>query len=313
MKKFFTLEKYLAESDFLREAAEFHFKLKKNLSEVQPLNLPPRDEVLKLVTTEKIPLFSKKNFKLQSSTLPKNFCRESWQKIFCGTKICRWKNFARLTNSTRLWRGKFFGRRLINSFPPNLKFLSATTGRKIIVRYAGDDLSWRSWKSLMTGGHVGWFAEAVGRCGIILGRAVLTAATMTWRKFISSKLTQKFGWTCVTCATVTSRLTPPKMRKIFICLIGRRCIWICLRKKNLCTNAEPLNWSDKKLITSSFFLLPYKKRWYKWQCSTMWRDAVVAERAWSPANNGMTCPQIFRHPLTVNINRTRTWRRRRGT
>ena len=89
MKKFFTLEKYLAENDFLREAAEFHFKLEKNLSEVQPLNLPPRDEVLKLVTTEKIPLFSKKNFKLQSSTLPKNFCRESWQKIFCGKKICR--------------------------------------------------------------------------------------------------------------------------------------------------------------------------------------------------------------------------------
>ena len=62
MKKFFTLEKYLAENDFLREAAEFHFKLKKNLSEVQPLNLSPRDEVLKLVTAEKIPLLQQEKF-----------------------------------------------------------------------------------------------------------------------------------------------------------------------------------------------------------------------------------------------------------
>ena len=42
-----------------------------------------------------------------------------------------------------------------------------------------------------------------------------------------------------------------EMRKIFICLIGRRCILICLRKKNLCINVEPLSWSDKKLFPRS--------------------------------------------------------------
>lgn len=49
MGKIRTLEKYLSEHEFLREAAEFHFKLEENLSGVEPLDLPPREKVLELV------------------------------------------------------------------------------------------------------------------------------------------------------------------------------------------------------------------------------------------------------------------------
>ncbi|MBR6713276.1 MAG: hypothetical protein IKI76_09835 [Selenomonadaceae bacterium] len=62
MGKIKTLESYLAEHEFLREAANFHFKLEERLSDVKPLDLPPRDKVLKLVTAEKIPLLQQEKF-----------------------------------------------------------------------------------------------------------------------------------------------------------------------------------------------------------------------------------------------------------
>lgn len=65
MGKIKTLEKYLAENEFLREAAEFHFKLEKDLSEIKPLDFPPREKVLELVKAEKIPLLQQENFQGQ--------------------------------------------------------------------------------------------------------------------------------------------------------------------------------------------------------------------------------------------------------
>lgn len=102
MKKFFTLEKYLAENDFLREAAEFHFKLKKNLSEVQPLNLSPRDEVLKLVTAEKIPLLQQEKFQAPILDAAEKFLPRELAENLLRQENLSVKNFARLTNSTRL-------------------------------------------------------------------------------------------------------------------------------------------------------------------------------------------------------------------
>ncbi len=68
MGKIKTLEKYLAENNFLRETAEFHFKLEENLSEIQPIDFPPREKVLELVRAEKILLLQQKNFKIRFST-----------------------------------------------------------------------------------------------------------------------------------------------------------------------------------------------------------------------------------------------------
>lgn len=65
MKKFLTLEKYLAENEFLTEAADFHLKLEKDLAEVEPLTLPPREKVLELVKAEKIPLLQQEQFQTQ--------------------------------------------------------------------------------------------------------------------------------------------------------------------------------------------------------------------------------------------------------
>lgn len=62
MKKFLTLEKYLAENNFLRETAEFHFKLEEKFSDVRPLDFPPREKILELVRAEKIPLLQQEKF-----------------------------------------------------------------------------------------------------------------------------------------------------------------------------------------------------------------------------------------------------------
>ncbi|MBR0261975.1 MAG: formate dehydrogenase accessory protein FdhE [Selenomonadaceae bacterium] len=82
MKKFLTLESYLAEHEFLREAAEFHFKLEKNLSDVQPLDFPPREKVLELVRAEKIPLLQQENFQPQILDATEKFLpRELAEKL----------------------------------------------------------------------------------------------------------------------------------------------------------------------------------------------------------------------------------------
>ena len=64
MGKIQTLETYLAEHEFLREAADFHFKLAENLSEVKPLDLPPHDKVLELIK-DGVPLLQQENFQIQ--------------------------------------------------------------------------------------------------------------------------------------------------------------------------------------------------------------------------------------------------------
>ena len=65
MGKFKTLEEYLAENNFLQETADFHLNLDKKFADVQPLDLPPREEVLKLVKAEKIPLLRQEKFQAQ--------------------------------------------------------------------------------------------------------------------------------------------------------------------------------------------------------------------------------------------------------
>lgn len=64
MGKIKTLETYLAEHEFLREAADFHFKLEEKFSDVQPLDLPPRKKVLELVK-DGIPLLQQEQFQTQ--------------------------------------------------------------------------------------------------------------------------------------------------------------------------------------------------------------------------------------------------------
>ena len=73
MGKIKTLEKYLAENEFLRETAKFHFKLAKNLSDVQLLDLPPREKVLELVKAEKIPLLQQEKFQAQILNVTEKF------------------------------------------------------------------------------------------------------------------------------------------------------------------------------------------------------------------------------------------------
>lgn len=65
MGKLQTLEVYLAEHEFLREAANFHFKLEETLSDLKPLDLPTLEEVLKLVRAEKVPLLQQEKFQAQ--------------------------------------------------------------------------------------------------------------------------------------------------------------------------------------------------------------------------------------------------------
>ena len=62
MGKLRTLDEYLAEHEFLRETANFNLQLEQHFADVQPLDLPPRDEVLKLVDADKIPLLQRDDF-----------------------------------------------------------------------------------------------------------------------------------------------------------------------------------------------------------------------------------------------------------
>lgn len=64
MGKIQTLEAYLAAHDFLNEAAAFHFKLEEKFSDVQPLDLPPREKVLTLVK-DGVPLLQQEPFQSQ--------------------------------------------------------------------------------------------------------------------------------------------------------------------------------------------------------------------------------------------------------
>ena len=61
MGKIKTLEEYLSEHEFLSEAADFHLKLEKKFSQLQPLKLPPREKVLELIK-DGLPLLQQKNF-----------------------------------------------------------------------------------------------------------------------------------------------------------------------------------------------------------------------------------------------------------
>ncbi|MBE8950632.1 MAG: formate dehydrogenase accessory protein FdhE [Quinella sp. 3Q1] len=94
MGKIKTLEEYLAENNFLREAAEFHFKLEKNLTEVEPLELPPREKVLELVRAEKIPLLQQEKFQAQvldavEKFLPRDLAESLLrQENLSAKKIC---------------------------------------------------------------------------------------------------------------------------------------------------------------------------------------------------------------------------------
>lgn len=84
MGKIKTLEKYLSEHEFLKEAAEFHFKLEENLSGVEPLNFPPRESVLELVRAEKIPLLKQEKFQVQILDATEKFLR---QENFAGLEL----------------------------------------------------------------------------------------------------------------------------------------------------------------------------------------------------------------------------------
>lgn len=62
MGKLRTLDDYLAEHEFLRETANFNLQLEQSFADVEPLDLPSRDEVLKLVNADKIPLLQRDEF-----------------------------------------------------------------------------------------------------------------------------------------------------------------------------------------------------------------------------------------------------------
>ncbi|MBQ6297702.1 MAG: formate dehydrogenase accessory protein FdhE [Selenomonadaceae bacterium] len=111
MGKIKTLEKYLAENDFLRETAEFHFKLEKDLAEVQPLDLPPREKVLELVRAEKIPLLQQEKFQSQVlDTTEKFLPRELAEK------------FLRQEKSDEILSRKIFWAAVDKLVPNELKF-----------------------------------------------------------------------------------------------------------------------------------------------------------------------------------------------
>ena len=63
MGKLQTLDEYLSEHEFLREAAEFNLRLEKNFADVQPLDLPSPEKVLELVNADKIPLLQRDEFR----------------------------------------------------------------------------------------------------------------------------------------------------------------------------------------------------------------------------------------------------------
>ena len=87
-----TLEEYLTENKFLQEAADFHLKLERDLSNVAPLDLPSREKILELVKAEKIPLLQQEKFQAQILNAA----------VFCGKKIYRLKKSARKKILTKL-------------------------------------------------------------------------------------------------------------------------------------------------------------------------------------------------------------------
>ena len=64
MGKIMTLEEYLAANEFLRETAEFHFRLEKTFAELSPLEMPPREKVLNLIRATKIPMLQHNAFRV---------------------------------------------------------------------------------------------------------------------------------------------------------------------------------------------------------------------------------------------------------
>ena len=64
MGKIQTLEAYLAAHEFLKDTAEFHLRLEEKFSDVQPLDLPPREKVLELIK-DGVPLLQRREFQAQ--------------------------------------------------------------------------------------------------------------------------------------------------------------------------------------------------------------------------------------------------------
>ena len=81
MKKFLTLEEYLAEHEFLKETADFYLRMEKDFAGVKPLEFPPREKILELVRAEKIPLLQQDEFQTKiidalETILPKDLSAE---------------------------------------------------------------------------------------------------------------------------------------------------------------------------------------------------------------------------------------------
>ena len=85
MGKIKTLEEYVAENNFLQEAAEFHSKLEKIYRKSSRSNCRRAKKFWSLSKTA-CRSFNRKSFKLKSSTRQKDFYRASWQGSFCGRK-----------------------------------------------------------------------------------------------------------------------------------------------------------------------------------------------------------------------------------
>ncbi|MBQ6132284.1 MAG: hypothetical protein IJL12_08110 [Selenomonadaceae bacterium] len=171
MGKIKTLEKYLAENNFLRETAEFHFKLEENLSEMQPIDFPPREKVLELVRAEKIPLLQQKKFQnpildAVENFFPRNLAESLLrQENLSVKKICA----AHELNET-LTRKNFW----------------ATVDKLILTELKiWDRDDWQENYCPICGREGGYFA-----------------ATKIWSGFTFSNLIQKFGWTCATSAAL---------------------------------------------------------------------------------------------------------------
>ena len=72
MGKLKTLEDYLAEHEFLKEAAEFHLQLEKNFANLQPLDLPPKEKVSELIK-DGLPLLQQEQFQSQILDVAEKF------------------------------------------------------------------------------------------------------------------------------------------------------------------------------------------------------------------------------------------------
>ena len=81
MGKIQTLEDYLAEHEFLREAVQFDLELEKNFADVQPLDLPPKEKVSELIK-DGLPLLQQEKFQNQIlDATEKFFSRDSAGKF----------------------------------------------------------------------------------------------------------------------------------------------------------------------------------------------------------------------------------------